>query len=54
MKNENTTPSRRSSWQAAIAQLPGFPTEEKPRMPEPEGAVAARQVSAMDEEGEQQ
>jgi len=54
MKSENTTPRKRSSWQAAIAQLPGFPAEEKPRMPEPEGVAAARQVSAQDEEAEPQ
>jgi hypothetical protein len=52
MKSENTTPRKRSSWQAAIAQLPGFPAEEKPRLPETE--AAARQVSALDEEAEPQ
>ena len=53
MKNETSPPRRRSTWQAAISQLPGFPAEDKPRMPEPEG-LPARQVSPPEEEGDPQ
>lgn len=47
--NEETQPKRPSSWSAAIAQLPGYPQEEKPRLPQlAPGSV--REVS-WDEDG---
>ncbi len=32
-ENEDTLPRKHSSWSAAIAQLPGFPEEAKPKLP---------------------
>jgi hypothetical protein len=37
---------RRSSWSAALSQLPGFPHEEKPP-PLPEPSETARTVTPM-------
>ena len=42
--NEEERP-RRSSWSAALSQLPGFPREEKP--PLPEASETARTVTPM-------
>ena len=36
---------RPSSWSAALAQLPGYPREEKPALPEPSQPV--RTVTPM-------
>jgi len=41
--NEHTQPRRPSSWAAAIAQLPGYPEEAKPKPP----AVAQGQARAV-------
>jgi hypothetical protein len=43
--DEDTPPSRSSSWSAAIAQLPGFPEEAKPKLP-PVAEGKARAVSS--------
>ena len=53
---EDATPTRKlSSWQAALSQLPGFPAEDRPRLPGSD-TMAARQISpsASDEDEEQQ
>ena len=48
---EDTAPKRASSWSAALAQLPGYPEEDKPKPRLPEvGAGAVREVS-WDEDG---
>jgi hypothetical protein len=44
-QDEDTPPRRPSSWSAAIAQLPGFPEEAKPKLP-PVAAGQARAVSS--------
>lgn len=50
--NEDTRPRRPSSWIAALAQLPGFPEEAKPKLP-PLAEGAAREVSsALSDEDE--
>lgn len=49
---EDTKPRRPSSWSAALAQLPGYPHEEKPKLPEV-AAGAVREVS-WDEDGIQE
>ena len=36
---EPPPPAKPSSWSAALAQLPGFPREEKPPPPQPDDAV---------------
>jgi hypothetical protein len=42
--DKDTVPPRRSSWSAAIAQLPGYPEASKPVLPQaPAGPV--REVS---------
>jgi len=43
--NEEPVVKRPSSWSAALSQLPGFPQEEKPRLPEPR--ETARTVTPM-------
>lgn len=48
-KQETTAPRRPSSWSAALAQLPGYPHEEKPKPPEPAPGTV-REVS-WDEDG---
>ena len=55
IEDEKLLPARRSSWSAALSQLPGFPAEGRPKMPEgPAGAT--RQVSSgiAEEEGEEE
>jgi hypothetical protein len=37
---------RRSSWSAALSQLPGYPREERPPVP-PELSETARTVTPM-------
>ncbi len=44
-ENEDTLPRKPSSWSAAIAQLPGFPEEAKPKLP-PVADGKARAVSS--------
>ena len=51
MKDDTTVPKKPSSWAAALAQLPGFPAEDKPRLPAVEGA-AARKISVIGDEDE--
>jgi hypothetical protein len=46
---EEAAPKRPSSWSAALAQLPGYPHDEKPKLPEV-AAGAVRDVS-WDEDG---
>ena len=41
---------RRSSWSAAIAQLPGFPEEAKPKLPPIADGKARAVSSGMSEE----
>jgi hypothetical protein len=49
---EEAAPKRLSSWSAALAQLPGYPQEDKPKFPEiAPGTV--REVS-WDEDGLQE
>ena len=48
-EKEEAAPKRPSSWSAALAQLPGYPHEEKPKLPEV-AAGAVRDVS-WDEDG---
>ena len=51
-KEEATVPKRLSSWSAALSQLPGYPQEEKPKLPEV-AAGTVREVS-WDEDGIQE
>jgi hypothetical protein len=44
-KDDDTLPKKPSSWGAAIAQLPGFPEEGKPKLP-PIADGKARAVSS--------
>ena len=55
IKDEELPRARRSSWSAALSQLPGFPPEDRPKMPEG-SARAARQISSgiAEEEGEEE
>jgi hypothetical protein len=48
-ESEDSKPKRLSSWSAALAQLPGYPHEDKPKLPEV-AAGAVREVS-WDEDG---
>ena len=48
-EKEEAAPRRASSWSAALAQLPGYPGEEKPKLPQV-GAASIREVS-WDEDG---
>jgi len=43
--DEDTLPRKPSSWSAAIAQLPGFPEEARPKLP-PVADGKARAVSS--------
>ncbi len=38
---------RRSSWSAALSQLPGYPREERPAVPPRELSETARTVTPM-------
>lgn len=52
-EKDDTLPRKPSSWSAALSQLPGFPDEEKPKMPAQLPRIAAgslRDVS-WDEDG---
>jgi hypothetical protein len=44
---------RRSSWSAALAQLPGYPAPEQAAAPQP-APVPARQVSGWSAEDEEE
>ena len=44
-QDEDPRPRKPSSWSAAIAQLPGFPEEAKPKLP-PIADGKARAVSS--------
>jgi len=44
-QEDDPLPRRPSSWSAAIAQLPGFPDEAKPKLP-PVADGKARAVSS--------
>ena len=44
-QDEDTAPKKSSSWSAALAQLPGFPEEAKPKLP-PIADGKARAVSS--------
>lgn len=44
MKDKDDQPRKFSSWAAALSQLPGYPAEDAPRMPELKD-VPRRQVS---------
>jgi hypothetical protein len=48
-EKEEAPPRRPSSWSAALAQLPGYPSEDKPKLPQV-GAASIREVS-WDEDG---
>ena len=48
-EKEQAAPKRPSSWSAALAQLPGYPHEDKPKLPEV-AAGTVRDVS-WDEDG---
>ena len=43
--DDEDLPKKPSLWLAALAQLPGFPPEERPKLPEVNPRVA-REVSA--------
>ena len=49
-ENEDTLPRKPSSWSAAIAQLPGFPEEAKPKLPPIADGKARAVSSGMSEE----
>jgi hypothetical protein len=55
IEDEERLPARRSSWSAALSQLPGFPAEERPKMPEAPPSAARRVSSGIaEEEGEEE
>jgi hypothetical protein len=49
-QDEDTSPKKPSSWSAAIAQLPGFPEEAKPKLPPIADGKARAVSSGMSEE----
>jgi hypothetical protein len=49
-QDEDTLPRKPSSWSAAIAQLPGFPEEAKPKLPPVADGKARAVSSGMSEE----
>ena len=55
IEDDELPPARHSSWSAALSQLPGFPAEERPKIPNA-AASAARQISSgsAEEEGEEE
>ncbi|HEX9434853.1 MAG TPA: hypothetical protein VF936_18910 [Burkholderiales bacterium] len=48
--DEDPLPRKPSSWSAAIAQLPGFPEEAKPKLPPVAEGKARAVTSGMSEE----
>lgn len=49
-QDEDPLPKKPSSWSAAIAQLPGFPEEAKPKLPPIADGKARAVSSGMSEE----
>ena len=49
-QDDDTLPKKPSSWGAAIAQLPGFPEEGKPKLPPIADGKARAVSSGMSEE----
>ena len=49
-QDEEQPPRKPSSWSAAIAQLPGFPEEAKPKLPPIADGKARAVSSGMSEE----
>jgi hypothetical protein len=49
---DHTPPLRPSSWAAAIAQLPGYPEEAKPKLPPVADGVVRAVSSGMSEEAD--
>ena len=49
-QDEEQPPRRPSSWSAAIAQLPGFPEEARPKLPPIADGKARAVSSGMSEE----
>ena len=49
-QDEEPPPRKPSSWSAAIAQLPGFPEEAKPKLPPIADGKARAVSSGMSEE----
>jgi hypothetical protein len=53
MRHDDDPPPRKpSSWSAAIAQLPGFPEEAKPKLPPIADGKARAVTSGMSDEDE--
>jgi hypothetical protein len=50
--NDDPPPRKPSSWSAAIAQLPGFPEEAKPKLPPIADGKARAVTSGMSDEDE--
>jgi hypothetical protein len=51
-QDEDSPPRRPSSWSAAIAQLPGYPEEAKPKLPPIADGKARAVSSGMSDEDE--
>jgi hypothetical protein len=51
-QDEDPLPRKPSSWSAAIAQLPGFPEEAKPKLPPIADGKARAVSSGMSDEDE--
>ena len=51
-QDEDPLPRRPSSWSAAIAQLPGYPEEAKPKLPPIADGKARAVTSGMSDEDE--
>jgi hypothetical protein len=49
-QDEDPLPRKPSSWSAAIAQLPGFPEEAKPKLPPIADGKARAVTSGMSDE----
>ena len=49
-QDDDPLPKKSSSWSAAIAQLPGFPEEAKPKLPPIADGKARAVSSGMSEE----
>lgn len=50
-EKDETAPKRPSSWSAALAQLPGYPHEEKPKPKLPDVAAGTVREVSWDEDG---
>jgi hypothetical protein len=51
-QDDEPLPKKPSSWNAAIAQLPGFPEEAKPKLPPIADGKARAVSSGMSEDDE--